>query len=171
MDAGKTIIDHSIRIKLKLTTLEYCVADALSQKKPLLPQEICSYIGLNSVQLNQVVSALMTKGIVDMPGHSWVTTAKWKSLFTKKPKLPTLEERMLVFRDSIKPFSQKNGGPYSSDMLRSFYEYWSEPNIAKGKMRFEMEATWAVDRRLIRWATNNKEVDKSRPLINGAING
>jgi hypothetical protein len=44
---------------------------------------------------------------------------------------------------------------YPREMLRAFYEYWSEsrPN---GKMRKELEKTWETKKRLARWAANQK---------------
>lgn len=44
-------------------------------------------------------------------------------------------------------------GNYSKNMLLEFYEYWSEPN-KKGKMKKEMQKTWATSRRLKTWAKN-----------------
>ena len=62
-----------------------------------------------------------------------------------------IEKRQSDFIESLKPFSEK----YGKDMLREFLLYWSEPNKSKSKMRFEMEKTWSLARRLERWASNN----------------
>tara|TARA_R100000700_G_scaffold20180_1_gene26954 strand:+ start:261 stop:1067 length:807 start_codon:yes stop_codon:yes gene_type:complete len=50
---------------------------------------------------------------------------------------------------------------YTKEMRRAFFEYWTEPNRSKTKMRFELEKTWDTGRRLSRWANNsfNKEED------------
>ena len=50
---------------------------------------------------------------------------------------------------------------YSKEMRRAFFEYWTEPNKSKTKMRFELEKTWDTGRRLSRWANNsfNKQED------------
>lgn len=42
------------------------------------------------------------------------------------------------------------------EVLKNFYEYWTEPNQSKTKMRFELEKTWDMKRRLERWLNNNK---------------
>ena len=60
----------------------------------------------------------------------------------------TLEQRAISFYESLVPFLEK----YDKEMIRAFYSYWSEPNQAKTKMRFELERTWDTSRRLINWA-------------------
>ena len=59
----------------------------------------------------------------------------------------TLEERCLEFRNSLMPFLSE----YGKEMITEFYNYWTEPNPSKTKMRFEMEKTWDVRRRLDTW--------------------
>lgn len=79
------------------------------------------------------------------------------------PPKQTLEEkqkarinRMAVFRDDVKAFSER----YPKEMLVSFYEYWKEPNKSKTKMKFEMEDTWELNLRLARWEKNNYKFNK-----------
>lgn len=45
---------------------------------------------------------------------------------------------------------------YPKEMLKNFFDYWSEPNKSKSKMRFEMQNTWDLKRRLATWAKNDK---------------
>ena len=40
-------------------------------------------------------------------------------------------------------------------MLRDFFDYWSEMNKSKTKMRFELEKTWEVSRRLKTWSSRD----------------
>jgi hypothetical protein len=47
-------------------------------------------------------------------------------------------------------------------MCNEFYLYWTEPNKSGTKMRFEMEKTWDIGRRLARWANNNKSYGNNR---------
>tara|TARA_R110000772_G_scaffold36091_4_gene86591 strand:+ start:358 stop:948 length:591 start_codon:yes stop_codon:yes gene_type:complete len=44
---------------------------------------------------------------------------------------------------------------YPKDMLREFYEYWSEHGVNDRKMRFEKEKTFGVSRRLKTWFNNS----------------
>jgi len=61
----------------------------------------------------------------------------------------SIEGREDAFKQSITPFKET----HDIEMLRSFYSYWSESNGKK--MRFEMEKTWDLKRRLNRWDKNN----------------
>jgi hypothetical protein len=63
-------------------------------------------------------------------------------------KQPTLEERENNFYNEVAQFV----GKYNREMLRAFYDYWSEPNKQKNKMRFELQKTWDTGRRLSTWA-------------------
>lgn len=55
------------------------------------------------------------------------------------------------FYKSLVPFVDK----YPKDMIRAFFDYWSEMNKSETKMRFEKQPTWEVGKRLATWA--NKE--------------
>jgi hypothetical protein len=39
-------------------------------------------------------------------------------------------------------------------MIDDFCDYWTEPNKSGTKMRYEMERTWDLSRRIKRWASN-----------------
>lgn len=67
-----------------------------------------------------------------------------------------LETRSLNFKESLRPFLND----YGKDMLKSFYNYWSEPSQNKNKMRFEMEKTWDNSRRLLSWQKRENEYSK-----------
>ena len=43
---------------------------------------------------------------------------------------------------------------YPQGTLDEFYNYWTEPNKSQTKMRFELQNTWDLDRRLKRWSNN-----------------
>ena len=66
----------------------------------------------------------------------------------KEDKINSLEVRSQIFKDSLLDFKNK----YQVNMLKEFYNYWTEPNQSKSKMRFELEKTWSLDRRLETWA-------------------
>lgn len=44
---------------------------------------------------------------------------------------------------------------FSKELLREFFDYWSEKDI-KGKMRFQLERTWELKKRLKKWARPKK---------------
>ena len=69
-----------------------------------------------------------------------------------------LEIRRIKFINELnKEFHTK----YPKELRKAFFEYWTEPNKSKTKMRFELEKTWDTGRRLARWANNsfNKQED------------
>lgn len=70
---------------------------------------------------------------------------------TPTPK-EKLEARKKEFYDSLRPFV----GQYPKEMIREFYDYWSEMNQNGITMRYEREKTWELSKRLNRWARNNK---------------
>ena len=70
-----------------------------------------------------------------------------------------LEKRNKSFYESLVPYVDV----YGKELIRAFYDYWTEPNKSKTKMRFELEKTWDVKRRLNTWA--------SREKLNNKLNG
>ena len=44
---------------------------------------------------------------------------------------------------------------YDEDVLKSFILYWTEPNRSNTKLRYELQQTFSIPRRLARWAKNN----------------
>jgi len=59
-----------------------------------------------------------------------------------------IEARSQIFKDSLLIYKDK----HQVNMLKEFYNYWTEPNQSKTKMRFELQKTWSLDRRLDTWA-------------------
>lgn len=74
-----------------------------------------------------------------------------------------IKQREILFYESLKPYLDD----YGKEMLREFYDYWSEPNKSKSKMRFEGEKTWDIGRRLKRWSNNNFEKNGKSSKNNG----
>lgn len=64
--------------------------------------------------------------------------------------------RAFNFNREILEFKEK----YSKEMLSNFYYYWTEPNKSKSKMRFELQKTWELSRRLGTWHRNNFDQGK-----------
>lgn len=63
-----------------------------------------------------------------------------------------LVARKLKFSSTLEPFLKT----YGKELLNDFYRYWTEPNKSKTKFRQELERTWDLERRLGRWANNDK---------------
>ena len=63
-----------------------------------------------------------------------------------------INKKEIEFKETIKPFV----GKYGKDVCNNFFMYWTEPNKSKTKLRYEMEKTWDVKRRLANWANRDK---------------
>lgn len=52
-------------------------------------------------------------------------------------------------------------GQYPKEMLRAFFNYWSEMNRSETKMRFELQKTWQLAGRLATWSAKEKTNKRS----------
>lgn len=82
---------------------------------------------------------------------------------TVKVKENNIEERKLKFASTLEPFLQT----YGRDLLKDFYNYWTEPNKLNNKLRFESEKFWDLNRRLTTWKGKEKNFaqKKDRPTM------
>lgn len=69
----------------------------------------------------------------------------------KSENLEKLEKRKQAFYS----LCAEHVSTYGKNMIRKFFDYWTEPNKSKTKMRFELERTWDLSRRLSTWDNNN----------------
>ena len=60
----------------------------------------------------------------------------------------TPEERMQEFYESMVPYASQ----YDREMLNDFYQYWTELDKRRRRMRFEMQKTWEIGKRLALWS-------------------
>ncbi|MEJ8768509.1 hypothetical protein [Prevotella sp. HCN-7019] len=65
--------------------------------------------------------------------------------------------RKNVFYQSLVSFV----GQYPKEMIRAFFDYWSELNKSETKMRYELEKTWELSRRLSAWANRERMYTKT----------
>lgn len=75
----------------------------------------------------------------------------------KKPQktnndLTGIETRKENFAKSLVPYVET----YGKYMIKQFYEYWTETNKSKTKMRFEQQPTWETAKRLVTWARRSE---------------
>ena len=80
-----------------------------------------------------------------------------KYTVSERKEKKSLETRQNDFALTLKPFVNQ----YGREMIVQFYQYWTEPNQTKKKMRFELEKTWDAERRLITWSNNNKKFNNA----------
>jgi len=72
-------------------------------------------------------------------------------------------ERMDLFYKSLQSYI----GEYSKETIRAFYDYWTEGNKSKTKMKWELQQTWDLPRRLSRWkGSNGSQIKKTPKRVN-----
>ena len=82
----------------------------------------------------------------------------------KHPSLPirleekekSCDKREKEFYNALVPYVEI----YGSLMIRQFYNYWTERNKSRTRMRFEMQQTWDLSRRLSTWENKQKNYEK-----------
>ena len=84
--------------------------------------------------------------------HNQSTTTKKRNNL-KKVKI---EERVQNFKKQV--FEHSN---YSNNILSSFFNYWSELNLQKNKMRFEKDGYFDIALRLEKWVLYEKKIKSS----------
>lgn len=77
------------------------------------------------------------------------------------------KEREKSFEQSLVHFVITRGGIYQPQMIRAFFNYWTERNKSGTKMRFELERTWETSKRLATWASNEKQFNRNGQSTNG----
>jgi hypothetical protein len=88
--------------------------------------------------------------------HSQSTVSIDKQLNNKQE---TIEQRKKSFAEILIPFVDV----YGKDMIREFYDYWSETTLNNKKMKYELERTWSVERRLKTWSKNSAKFGGALP--------
>ena len=71
-----------------------------------------------------------------------------------------IEIRNENFKKLLIPFKQT----YSIELLKAFFDYWTEPNHTKTKMRFELEKTFDVERRLTTWKKRDNNFSNKQQI-------
>ncbi len=77
----------------------------------------------------------------------------------KGKEIKDTDIRRQVFYENLVPFITK----YKKEILREFFEYWTEIGDGQKKMRFERERVFQLSKRLARWQKN--EVEKNNRFL------
>jgi hypothetical protein len=72
----------------------------------------------------------------------------------------TKEQRVNKFKTKVLEFRSL----YSDDMLKAFYEYWSESGENDKKMRFEKQTSYDISRRLTTWKKKENNFNPTEKL-------
>lgn len=119
---------------------------------------------------NGVVSATETMVTATETPHSKVKESKENeskvNIVAGTPA--TIDQRKKDFYDQC----AKHVDKYSKEMLREFYNYWTEMNDGGKKMRFEMQKIFGLGRRLATWKSNeDKKINGNGKQNKGTSRG
>jgi hypothetical protein len=89
---------------------------------------------------------------------------------TRVNNTSNINNRKIFFEESI--FLVQG---VSNQIKDEFFNYWSEENHSKTKMKYELERTWNLEKRLKRWVNNsnkwgNKKESKLETIMNAHQN-
>ncbi len=119
---------------------------------------IYSNINITNKENTTISDEIVVKESDDNDLDNLFSCDKNESVETKK----TLADRQKDFHDSLIPFVRE----YNNDMLRAFYDYWSELENGGERMRFEKQTFFSVGRRLATWAKNDKKFKERDKKLN-----
>lgn len=105
---------------------------------------------INSKPHLSVIKRLEEKGLTDYLQKSLITLKD-----QDKVKEEDIEKRKDKFIKKVNSIIKEK--KYAKDEIYRFVEYWSEMNDSKTKMRFEMQQTFQIGRRLSQWVKNNRD--------------
>ena len=74
---------------------------------------------------------------------------KLNNIKVNKIKVNNIKQRIVEFKNSIQQLDVDH------KTKNDFFEYWSEPNKSETKMRYELEKTWNLKRRISRWINSS----------------
>ena len=94
----------------------------------------------------------------------WKRTQK-KNNKTFESKLIDSRKNTFAFKSRLLSNDVKN---ITEEQVNNFIDYWTEKNTSGRLMRFEMQKTFEIKRRLAKWRDNNKEwkiKKKEKPMF------
>jgi len=108
---------------------------------------------INSKPHLSVIKRLEAKGLNDYLQKSLVT-------LKDKDKNEAIDKRKDKFIEKVNTVIKEK--KHTNGETNNFVDFWTERNTSNTKMRFELQATFEISKRLATWVKNNKEwkIDK-----------
>jgi len=108
---------------------------------------------------SKVKESKVNKSKSDLPDAQGAPPPHKKGL---EDKQKAMTERQELFYQALIPPVET----YGKELIRAFYNYWTEPNKSKTKMKYEIEVTWDLTRRLDTWEKNEHKFNKGSVKTN-----
>lgn len=158
LGVGKQIVRTSLLRLTKMKLIE------VSTEKLYSVVTICNY---DSFIINEI-GKQETEAKKEELKPTEINDNEKKPKKTKEEIVTATEKRKEKFYQELVPYV----ATYGKDMVRKFFDYWSETNKTKIRMRFETEKTWDLNLRLQTWARRNKEfgTKQSDTALHGSEN-
>ena len=140
--AGKQVVRTCLSKLIKMQLIE------VNTERLYSIITICNYDDYFEAEVNKPKNELKNEDTkpVEAPKED-------KPKKTKEEIATATEKRKEKFYQELVPYVVT----YGKDMIRKFYDYWSETNKSKTRMRCETEKTWDLNLRLQNWARRNKD--------------
>lgn len=140
--AGKQVVRTCLSKLIKMQLIE------VSTERLYSIITICNYDDYFEAEVNKPKNELKNEDTkpVEAPKED-------KPKKTKEEIATATEKRKEKFYQELVPYV----ATYGKGMIRKFYDYWSETNKTKTRMRCETEKTWDLNLRLQNWARRNKD--------------
>ena len=104
------------------------------------------------LQVTQLLTQVVTQQVTQSKINNNIKETTTNVVAKKDAAKAATLSRKKDFYNSLVPFV----GKYGREMIRAFFDYWSEMNKSQTKMRFEQQPTWEVSKRLATWAKREK---------------
>lgn len=140
--AGKQVVRTCLSKLIKMQLIE------VNTERLYSIITICNYDEYFEAEVNKPKDELKNEDtkLVEAPKED-------KPKKTKEEIATATEKRKEKFYQELVPYV----ATYGKDMIRKFYDYWSETNKSKTRMRCETEKTWDLNLRLQNWTRRNKD--------------
>lgn len=150
----KVLTSHGIQSRFKSAVykreeIEYIVEYLVSDVK--------NYISDGKNQVSDTGSTQSKVKVKRKKSKENSTTVEQKKPKDKDAAKAATLSRKDSFYQSLVPYVKK----YPKEMIRAFFDYWSELNKSGTKMRYELEKTWELPRRLVTWANRERMPSKT----------
>lgn len=96
--------------------------------------------------------------------HSIIKVKNFNRYQTENGSKTPISLRLSKFKQSV----METDMTHNETCLEAFILYWSELNRSKTKMRFELQPTWDVKRRLATWIKNDDKYQAKKEAFTGS---
>jgi hypothetical protein len=103
----------------------------------------------------RIAITILNEGYHEKRGGGVIKKGEDNNTRINNTSIPIIERRIL-FEELVFQVDD-----VADDIKKEFCNYWTENNPSKTKLKFEMEKTWDMNKRLNRWINNSKKWEKT----------